>query len=85
MDAGFSNQEELMHCVLCRQGQTSRGETTVTLTRGDTTVVIKGVPADICDNCGEPYLDEDTSGWVLERAEQAVRNGSEVEIIRYAA
>ena len=74
-----------MRCVLCKQGNTSRGETTVTLTRGDTTVVIKGVPAEVCDNCDEPYLDEEASAWALERAEQAVRNGVEVEIIRYAA
>ncbi len=74
-----------MQCVLCKHGKTQSGETTITLTRGDTTVVIKGVPADVCENCGEPYLDENTSGWVLERAEQAVAQGVEVEIIRYAA
>ncbi len=74
-----------MRCVLCKTGHTSRGETTVTLTRGETTVVIKGVPADVCDNCGEPYLDEETSAWVMDRAEQAVAQGVEVEIVRYAA
>ena len=74
-----------MRCVLCKHGSTQRGETTVALTRGDTTVVIKGVPAEVCETCGEPYLDEDTTGWVLDRAEQAVRNGAEVEIVRFAA
>ncbi len=74
-----------MECVLCKSGRTEPGTTTVTMTRGSTTVVIKDVPSDLCSNCGEPYLDDDTSKWVLERAEQAVAQGVEVEIIRYAA
>jgi len=31
----------------------------VVLERGQTTVVIKDVPADICENAGEYYLTED--------------------------
>ena len=85
MDAGLPKQESVMQCVLCKIGHTSRGESTVTLTRGATTVVIKGVPADVCGNCGEPYLDEDTSAWVMDRAEQAAAQGVGVEIVRYAA
>ena len=48
-----------MTCVICKQGETHPGETTVTLTRGETTVVIKNVPADICEDCGEYYLSEE--------------------------
>lgn len=74
-----------MTCVICRTGETTSGHATVTLTRGDTTVIVKSVPAEICDNCGEYYLSEDVARRVRERAEQAVRNGAEVEIARYAA
>ncbi len=74
-----------MKCVICKQGETHPGETTVILTRGDTTVIVKGVPADICENCGEYYLSEDVARHLRERAERAVRNGAEVEILRYAA
>ena len=42
-----------MECMICRQGQPIRGQTTVTLERGDATLVFKSVPALICDNCGE--------------------------------
>ena len=45
-----------MKCTLCRQGETKPGLTTVTLERGPTIVVIKQVPAEICDICGEYYL-----------------------------
>jgi len=57
----------------------------VTLQRGETTVILKGVPAEICENCGEYYLSDDLTGQVLERAEAAAKNGAEVEILRFAA
>jgi hypothetical protein len=48
-------------------------------------MIFKGVPADVCENCGEYYLSEEITGRLLERAEQAVQNGAEVEIVRFAA
>jgi len=74
-----------MKCVICRKGETVPGQTTVTLQRGNATVVIKDVPAEVCENCGEQYFDEALTAKLLERAEQAVKNGAEVEIIRFAA
>lgn len=74
-----------MKCVLCRHGETRAGSTTVTLQRGATTIILKGVPADVCENCGEYYLSDDVTDRVLERAEKAARDGAEVEIVRYAA
>jgi YgiT-type zinc finger domain-containing protein len=58
---------------------------TVTLQRGETTVILKQVPADVCENCGEYYLSEEVAAQVLEKAESAVRSGAEVEILRFAA
>ena len=74
-----------MKCVLCRHGSTRPGEATVTLQRGETLVVTKNVPADICENCGEYYLSAEITEKVMARAEDAVRNGAEVEILRFAA
>lgn len=74
-----------MKCTICRQGETWPGLVTVTLTRGETTVIIKDVPADVCENCGEYYLGEATSTRVLALAEKAVADRAEVEIVRYAA
>ena len=81
---GFS-KEIAMKCVLCKQGETHSGKVTVTLERGDTLVIIKQVPANVCGNCGEYYLSEEVTGLVLQRAEEAVRRGAEVEILRFAA
>ena len=74
-----------MMCLLCRHGETRPGEVTVTLQRGGTTVILKGVPAEVCENCGEYYLSQIVSEQVLLRAEQAVTSGAEIEILRFAA
>jgi YgiT-type zinc finger domain-containing protein len=74
-----------MKCVLCKQGETKPGKVTVTLQRGDTIVIIKFVPADVCENCGEYFLSRDITSQVLHKAEEAVRKGAEVEILRFAA
>lgn len=74
-----------MNCVICKTGETKPGLTIVTLHRGDTTVLIKGTPAEVCQNCGEYYLDETVARKVYGQAEEAVQRRAEVEILRYAA
>jgi len=74
-----------MKCTICRNGETGPGRVTVALQRGETTVIIKDVPAGVCDNCGEYYLTEQVTHDVLKRAEESVCRGVEVEILRFAA
>jgi hypothetical protein len=54
-----------MKCILCKTEET--------------TILIKGVPAEICNKCGEYYLKNYGSG------REAVKKGVEVEILRFAA
>ena len=81
----LSEEEIKMKCVICKHGSTAVGMVSVTLTRGKTIVVFKEVPAQVCPNCGEYYLDSDVSKKLMERASMAVDSGTEVEIVRYAA
>ena len=74
-----------MTCALCKNGATRRGTVTITLERGKTVVVVRDVPADVCENCGEYYLDSPVAQEVYQRAEAAVARNAEVEILRYAA
>ena len=74
-----------MKCVMCKQGETQPGKASVTLQRGETTVIVKEVPADVCENCGEYYLSDAITERILAMAEEAVRKGAEVEILRFAA
>jgi len=69
-----------MKCVICKQGETRQGKTTVTLERDGTTLVIKGVPVSVCANCGEEYVDEDITAQLLQTAEDAVRARIQVDV-----
>jgi YgiT-type zinc finger domain-containing protein len=74
-----------MKCVICKTGETRAGTATVTLHRGDTTVLVKDTPAEICENCGEYYLDEAVARKVYAQADEAAKRHAELEILRYAA
>ncbi|MHB8471940.1 MAG: type II toxin-antitoxin system MqsA family antitoxin [Gammaproteobacteria bacterium] len=72
-----------MKCVICKHGETRPGVASVTLERGKTTIVIRDVPAEICQNCGEAYHAEAVTETVLRQAEEAVRAGVEFDVRRY--
>lgn len=74
-----------MNCVICKQGVTSPGKVVVTLVRTSTTVVFKDVPADVCQNCGEEYIDRQVSESLLKAAEEAVHSGVEIDVRQYLA
>lgn len=74
-----------MTCPICKTGHLVPGKTTVTLNRGQTTVLLKEVPAEVCDNCGEYYLSEQVTDRTLAVANAAARNGAELEVLKFAA
>ena len=74
-----------MKCVICKNGETEPGTTSILLERGKTTLVIKNVPAEVCQICGEGYVDEDTTERLLQMAEEATKLGVQVDIRQYIA
>lgn len=74
-----------MKCAICKTGNAHPGKATFTLQRGRTVVVVRDVPAEVCENCGEYYLDEVTARRVYADAELSVQRHVEVEIQTYAA
>jgi len=74
-----------MRCVICRQGETTAGETTVTLERDETVVVFRHVPAEVCDNCAEAYVDDSIARSLLQTAEEAAVSGVQVDIRHFPA
>ena len=72
-----------MKCVICKLGEIKSGLATVTLNRGDSTVVIKNVSADICENCGEYYLSKSLAERTLQLAESAVQRSAELEVMKF--
>ena len=48
-------------------------------------MVVKCVPAQVCPNCGEAYLNEDVTAKLLKDAEERANAGAQVEIRQYVA
>ncbi len=75
-----TTRRQSMKCPICKHGETVPGKATVTLERGATTLVVKGVPAQVCENCGEEYVDENVVARLLSEAEESERAGTEVNV-----
>ena len=61
------------------------GHVTVTLQRDESIIVVKNVPALVCENCGEYTLNEDVAARVMQIAEKSVSKHVEIEVLNYAA
>ena len=46
-----------MKCAVYRHGATALATATLTVPRDVVTLVVRGVPAQVCENCGEEYVD----------------------------
>jgi YgiT-type zinc finger domain-containing protein len=74
-----------MRCAICRNGETCPGSATVTLERDGTTLIVRGVPAEVCENCGEEYVDDSVASRLLKTAEEASRAGAHLDVREFAA
>jgi YgiT-type zinc finger domain-containing protein len=73
-----------MNCVLCRTGETKPGKTTETYEIDGTVVVVRSIPAQVCQQCGETYTDEATTRQ-LQRIVDKARHAGVVVIQEYEA
>jgi YgiT-type zinc finger domain-containing protein len=73
-----------MTCYICETGQVRAGKATMTLEREGLTLVVNGVPAQICQNCGENYIDQETRSQLLKIAERGAAPGVSVDIREFA-
>ncbi len=69
-----------MECMICKHGEIRPGTATITLSSDSTVLVTKGVPVHICANCGEEYVAEATTAYLLRTAEKAALAGVEVDV-----
>ena len=74
-----------MKCVVCKNGISKKGKVTVTMEIKNTIVVIKNVPANVCQNCGNYYLSTQMTKKVMEIAQEAAKKGVEIEILKLTA
>jgi len=72
-------------CVFCRVGERWPGVTSITLTRDESAVVIRRVPADICDNCGHSYFDSTVVDVLEQIHETAIAAGAKYAVRDFSA
>jgi len=69
-----------MKCMICKHGETTDGFTTITLEKDGATIVFQKVPALVCDNCGEQYVDDTITSTLLKDANAIIARGAKVDI-----
>ena len=74
-----------MKCSICKTGTTHKGKTTCTVEKDGSLLVFRNVEAEICDNCGEAYYSLDTTNKIQLLSAEAVKKGTEIEIVRMAS
>jgi YgiT-type zinc finger domain-containing protein len=76
-------KEKIMNCPLCKS-KMIEGTTVLTFKMDGTQIlVIKDVPALICDQCGEEYVNIETSKNVEKQVNQAVADGINMGFLSY--
>jgi len=70
-------------CPLCG-GTRSPGRVTFSADLGAGVVVIRQVPATVCDQCGEDWIDDATAADLEQRTMDARRRGAQVEVVSMA-
>ena len=74
-----------MTCPICKHGKMDKGTTTLIFETDNSTIVIKDVPANVCDNCQEAFISEEISKELLVMAHKEEEEGMEIEVLHYAA
>lgn len=72
-------------CMVCHQGEIQPGTTSYVFERDGQRLVVRDVPADVCGQCGEAWLDDRVAGQVLAMAAQARRAAERVVVSHYPA
>jgi YgiT-type zinc finger domain-containing protein len=64
-----------MICLVCTQASVFDGLAVVRFERGEFRLIVSGVPARLCPNCRETYVQEDVAVRLLQMAEDVLAAG----------
>jgi len=73
-----------MTCPICNHAQTVHGVTTLLFQKDSFTIIVKDVPAEICNHCDESFLFENVSKKVIELTRNGKADGTAVKMFHYA-
>lgn len=69
-------------CPLCG-GQLRAQLATIPFVLGNTIAVIKQVPAEVCEACGEPFLQAEATDAVTSLLDKALASNAEVSVMTF--
>ena len=72
-----------MNCIICRQAELIDGFTSIPFERDEFRLLMRNVPAQVCPNCGEAFVDEDVAAEVLKKTEDIFEQGLQDEVRDY--
>lgn len=78
------NKEKAMKCPVCG-GTIKKGTTNLSVEIGKGVLFIKGVPADVCDQCEEVFISDEVASLVEKIVSKARDMKAELEVISYEA
>jgi YgiT-type zinc finger domain-containing protein len=83
MEPHIHKKKTIMKCPHCKS-ELKQGTTVLTFQlNSDQIVVVKDVPALVCEQCGEESLDLETSKIVEKQVQQAVADGIQMGFINF--
>ena len=74
-----------MKYAVCRHGETALATATLTVQRDAVTPVARGVPAQVCENCGGEYVDAGEVDSIVVLADATVELGAVFELCDHPA
>ena len=76
----MTNTDIPQNCPLC-SGKIITGKTTYSVDLGFGVVVVRDVPAMVCEQCGEDWIDDETAKELERITDEAKRKRTQVNII----
>lgn len=82
-DVKYENKEgKIMNCFMCK-GNLEEKKVNYVVDLEDTIIIIKGVPAKVCTQCGEQYFEDETAENIERIVNQLKQLSTEVTIVNY--
>lgn len=72
-----------MNCILCK-GKLIQGKVNHIVDIDGHIIIIKGVPANICKQCGEYYIETNIALKLEKIIEKAKKNKAEIFVVNYS-
>ncbi len=72
-----------MKCLICLESETTSGFASLPFERGEFHLIINNVPAQVCPNCNEAYVNEETATRLLHDAESIFNEGVRESVYEY--